>query len=181
MEKCPSCENSRLVAYLWYCHALKGPIHDQSCCATLRVVQHDWSCMVLIDFIVNGQNCVAQNNFAQHDWSCMGPFRKAIHLKGCASRIVWLLNFTWFQILFWYIVWISCACSVCGDFFSDLPFGYSYSESDCHMFRNVDCESTSSSLDRCTKSLHYVWSLYYAAIQTFLCRLDMCLICDRFT
>jgi hypothetical protein len=27
---------------------LKGPIHDQSCCATLRVVQHDWSCMVLI-------------------------------------------------------------------------------------------------------------------------------------
>jgi hypothetical protein len=44
-----------------------GPIHDQSCCATLRVVQHDWPCMVLIDLIVTGQTCVAQNNFAQHD------------------------------------------------------------------------------------------------------------------
>jgi hypothetical protein len=51
---------------------------------TLRVVQHcvlcniaccatGWSCMVLIDLIVNGQTCVAQNNSAQHDWSCMGP------------------------------------------------------------------------------------------------------------
>jgi hypothetical protein len=46
---------------------LKGSIHDQSCCATLRVVQHDWLCMVLIDLIVNGQTCVAQ-----HDWSYMG-------------------------------------------------------------------------------------------------------------
>jgi hypothetical protein len=54
---------------------VKGPIHDQSCCATLRVVQHDWSCMVLIDLIVNGQTCAAQNNFAQHDWSCMGRLR----------------------------------------------------------------------------------------------------------
>jgi hypothetical protein len=58
---------------------LKGPIHDQSCCATLRVVQHDWSCMVLIDLIVNGQTWVAQNNFAQHDWSCMGPFKIAYY------------------------------------------------------------------------------------------------------
>jgi hypothetical protein len=50
---------------------MKGPIHNQSCCATLRIVQHDWPCMVLIDLIVNGQTCVAQNNFAQHDWSCI--------------------------------------------------------------------------------------------------------------
>jgi hypothetical protein len=39
---------------------LKGPIHDQSCCTTLRFVQHDWSCMVLIDLIVNGQTCVGK-------------------------------------------------------------------------------------------------------------------------
>jgi hypothetical protein len=51
---------------------VKGPIHDQSCCATMRVVQHDWPSMVLIDLIVNGQTCVEQNNFAQHNWSCMG-------------------------------------------------------------------------------------------------------------
>jgi hypothetical protein len=55
-----------------FCSAvgLKGPIDDQSCCATLRVVQHDWPCMVLIDLIVNGQTCVAQ-----HDWSCVGRIR----------------------------------------------------------------------------------------------------------
>jgi hypothetical protein len=52
--------------------SVKGSIHDQSYCATLRVVQHDWSCMVLMDLMMNGQTCVAQNNFAQHDWSCMG-------------------------------------------------------------------------------------------------------------
>jgi hypothetical protein len=54
---------------------IKGPIHDQSCCPTLRVVQHDCPYMVLIDLIVNGQTCVAQNNFAQHDSSCMGRIR----------------------------------------------------------------------------------------------------------
>jgi hypothetical protein len=54
----------------------KGPIHDQSCCATFRVVQHDWPCMLLIDLIVNGQTCVAQNNFTQHDWSWMGRNRE---------------------------------------------------------------------------------------------------------
>jgi hypothetical protein len=65
---------------------LKRPIHDQSCCATVRVVQHDWSCMVLIDLIVNGQTCVAQNNFAQHDWSCMGPLRSRIFYSTTSSR-----------------------------------------------------------------------------------------------
>jgi hypothetical protein len=60
------------VRTIWHLSAVRGPIHDQSCCATLRVVQHDWQCMVLIDLIVYGQTCVAQNNFAQHDWSCMG-------------------------------------------------------------------------------------------------------------
>jgi hypothetical protein len=32
---------------------LKGPIHDQSCCATLCVAQHDWSCMGRIKWILN--------------------------------------------------------------------------------------------------------------------------------
>jgi hypothetical protein len=67
---------------------LKGPIHDQSCCATLRVVQHDWPCMVLIDVIVNGQTCVAQNTFAQHDWSCMG--RITAWAEGSDDRIILL-------------------------------------------------------------------------------------------
>jgi hypothetical protein len=70
-----------IMIYIMLVGNLKGPIHDQSCCATLCVVQHDWSCMVLIDSIVNGQTCVAQNNFAQHDWSCMGPFKEKDHLN----------------------------------------------------------------------------------------------------
>jgi hypothetical protein len=70
-----------------YILTLKGPIHDQSCCATLRVVQHDWPCMVLIDLIVNGQTCIVQNNFAQHDWSCMGRIR--IPSSGMWHLVVW--------------------------------------------------------------------------------------------
>jgi hypothetical protein len=80
--------------------SVKGPIHDQSCCATFRVVQHDWPCMVLIDLIVNGQTCVAQNNFAQHDWSCMGRIKvnwcfgeiRRIHLQGYRTKQTRNLN-----------------------------------------------------------------------------------------
>jgi hypothetical protein len=82
--------------------SLKGPIHDQSCCATLRVVQHDWPCMVPINLIVNGQTCVAQNNFAQHDWSCMGRITRLFWLQG--SYWNWSFNFSMVHFLLFYLL-----------------------------------------------------------------------------
>jgi hypothetical protein len=79
--------------------AIKGPIHDQSCCATLRVVQHDWPCMVLIDLIVNEQTCVAQNNFAQHDWSCMGRITVCLRVDIRAPRPQAVVNPTSFILM----------------------------------------------------------------------------------
>jgi hypothetical protein len=52
---------------------LKGPIHDQSCCAKLFCATQVCPFTIKSISIIHDQSCCTTRNVAQHDWSCMGP------------------------------------------------------------------------------------------------------------
>jgi hypothetical protein len=55
--------------------SVKGPIHDQSCCAKLFWATQVCPFTIKSISTIHDQSCCPTRNVAQHDWSCMGPFR----------------------------------------------------------------------------------------------------------
>jgi hypothetical protein len=53
---------------------LKGPIHDQSCCAKLFCATQVCPFMIKSVSTIHDQSCCTTRSVAQHDWSCMGYF-----------------------------------------------------------------------------------------------------------
>jgi hypothetical protein len=55
---------------------IKGPIHDQSCCAKLFCATQVCPFTIKSISTIHDQSCCTTHNVAQHDWSCMSLFKE---------------------------------------------------------------------------------------------------------
>jgi hypothetical protein len=65
---------------------LKGPIHDQSCCAKLFCATQVCPYTIKSISTIHDQSCCTTRTVAQHDWSCMGYLTNAVLLLGAPMQ-----------------------------------------------------------------------------------------------